>query len=432
RKTLALLFYLAVEKNQQPREHLAGLFWPDFSPEQSSASLRNTLSRLQTALRSASGDVKQTYLTVTNTSIALDQNANVQLDLAVVEKAFLLAKSDRFTKSFSEVPADLKILQSAADSLRGPFLAGLSLGDAPGFDDWVGIQRENWQCCLGLIFDRLSEIQFARGEFVEAAQTAARWIALDTLNEAAYRRKMRVHFAAGERGKALETYDACRNTLNSDLGIAPEPDTDALAERIRLLPSAENLRQRRAPDQPPRAETSVDFLGSLFTGRNNEVQALADCYQKAAAAQPQMVILRGESGIGKTRLAIRFLAWARAQGAEVLHGGAFESGSNFPFQPLVDALRGRFGSKKTSDEWQGGMWTSLLHQFLPELRERIPINSESTIPAGPQDVEFNPLAFFESLVQLTLAFAQRGVLVLFIDDLQWADSATLDFLQYAI
>ncbi|MRR29887.1 hypothetical protein EG834_06115, partial [bacterium] len=293
-------------------------------------------------------------------------------------------------------------------------------------------QRENWQRCLGLILDRLSEIQFARGEFVEAAQTATRWIALDTLSEAAYRRKMRVHFAAGERGKALETYDACRNTLNSELGIAPEPDTDALAERIRNQPSAENPRWRRTPDQPSRTETSFDFLGSLFTGRNNEVQALTDSYKRAAEGQPQVVILRGESGIGKTRLAIRFLAWARAQGAEVLHGGAFESGSYFPFQPLVDALRGRFGSKKSSDEWQGGMWTALLHQFLPELRDRIPNNSESTLTAGPQDAEFNPLTFFESLVQLTLAFAQRSVLVLLIDDLQWADSATLDFLQYAI
>ena len=55
RKTQALLFYLAIEKNQQPREHLASLFWPDSSPEQSSASLRNTLSRLQSALRTASG-----------------------------------------------------------------------------------------------------------------------------------------------------------------------------------------------------------------------------------------------------------------------------------------------------------------------------------------------------------------------------------------
>ena len=432
RKSLAMLFYLAIEKNQQPREHLASLFWPDSNPEQSSASLRNTLSRLQSALRTTSGQAKLPYLIITNTSIGLDPDANIHLDLETVQRAFTLANTDRTGKSLSDASADLAVLQSAADCQRGEFLAGFSLGDAPGFDDWVGLERENWQRNLGVILDRLSEIQFARGEFVEAAQTAARWIAMDTLNEAAYRRKMRVHFAAGERGKALETYDVCRNTLNSELGIAPEPDTDALAERIRSQPAAENPHLRRTPDQPPRAETSVDFLGSLFTGRNNEVQALTDSFQRAVGGQPQVVILQGESGIGKTRLAIRFLAWARAQGAEVLHGGAFESGSYFPFQPLVDALRGRFESEKSFDEWQEGMWTATIHQLLPELRDRIPNDSESALTAGPLDAEFNPLKFFESLVQLMLAFAKRATLVLMIDDLQWADSATLDFLQYAI
>lgn len=432
RKTQALLFYLAVEKIQQPREHLASLFWPDYSSEQSSASLRNTLSRLQSALRSASGKDKLPYLSITKPSIGLDPDADIHLDLGIVERAFALANKDRSGKSLSDASADLPILQSAADCQRGPFLAGLSLGDAPGFDDWVGLQREDWQRCLGLILDRLSEIQFARGEFVDATQTASRWIALDTLNEAAYRRKMRVHFAAGERGKALETYDACRNTLNSELGIEPEPDTDALAERIRNQPSAEEPHLRRSTDQPPRAETSVDFLGSLFTGRNNEFQVLTDSYQRAAEGQPQVVILRGESGIGKTRLATRFLSLARAQGAEVLHGGAFESGSYFPFQPLADALRGRFESEKSFDEWQDGKWTAVFSQLLPELRDRIPNNSEPPMITGPLDAEVNPLTFFESLVQLTLAFAQRGVLVMLIDDLQWADSATLDFLTYAI
>jgi DNA-binding SARP family transcriptional activator len=102
-------------------------------------------------------------------------------------------------------------------------MAGFSLGDAPGFDDWAAIQREIWNRRLGLILDRLSEIQFASGEFAGAAETASRWIALDTLNEVAYRRKMRAHFAAGERGQALDTYEACRAILMAELGVEPEP-----------------------------------------------------------------------------------------------------------------------------------------------------------------------------------------------------------------
>lgn len=52
-----------------------------------------------------------------------------------------------------------------------------------------------------------------------------------------------------------------------------------------------------------------------------------------------MVVLIGEAGIGKTRLATEFLTWAAAQGADILHGRAFETGGRLPYQPLVEALR---------------------------------------------------------------------------------------------
>jgi DNA-binding SARP family transcriptional activator len=212
----------------------------------------------------------------------------------------------------------MPLLRSAAACQRGDFLAGFSLGDAPGFDDWAAIQREIWNRRLGLILDRLSEIQFASGEFSGATETASHWIALDALNEVAYRRKMRAHFAAGERGQALDTYEACRVLLAAELGVEPEPDTAALAERIRTQAVPITSHARRAAPQPRQLDTSVAFLGSLFAGRTREYQHLVKSYECAKAGQPQLVVLRGEAGIGKTRLSKKFLAWASAQGAELL------------------------------------------------------------------------------------------------------------------
>jgi hypothetical protein len=60
----------------------------------------------------------------------------------------------------------------AVAAYRGDFLAGFSLGDAPGFDDWTDLQREIWRRRMGLILDRLSEIQFGMGEFAGVAETA--------------------------------------------------------------------------------------------------------------------------------------------------------------------------------------------------------------------------------------------------------------------
>jgi DNA-binding SARP family transcriptional activator len=432
RKTLALLIYLAIEARAQPREHLAALLWPEASPERSHASLRNTLGHLQTALRQASGQTQTSYLSVTNNSLDLNPDADIDFDLHTVERAYALARADRSSRTLPEGSTNLPLLLSAAACQRGDFLAGFSLGDAPGFDDWAAIQREVWHRRLGLILDRLSEIQFASGEFAGATETASRWIALDALNEVAYRRKMRAHFAAGERGQALVTYDACSAMLAAELGVEPEPDTAALAERIRTQAPPVHSHIRRAAPRPHRPDTSVAFLENLFAGRTSEYEALVKCYGRAAAGQPQLVVLRGEAGIGKTRLARKFLAWASAQGAELLQGSAFESGSHLPFQPLVEALRLRLEDDNLPKDLLDEVRLSPLSQLLPELRERYPGLPQAAKEGDALEVEVSQSQLFEPFTQLTLVLAKRAPLVLFVDDLQWTDSATLDLLQYAI
>ncbi|MEK7787494.1 MAG: AAA family ATPase, partial [Chloroflexota bacterium] len=381
-----------------------------------------TLGHLQSALRQASGQAQTTYLSVTHNELALNPDADIHLDLHTVERAYAQARADRSSRTPPEGSASLPLLQSAVACHRGDFLAGLSLGDAPGFDDWAAVQREVWRRRLGLILDRLSEIQFARGELAGTAETASLWIALDALNEVAYRRKMRAHFAAGERGQALETYDACRAALAAELSVEPEPDTEALAERIRTqYPLSHSAPQ---PDWP---DTPVTFLENLFTGRTAEYQALVERYGRAATGQPQVVTLRGEAGIGKTRLAREFLTWAVAQGAETLHGRTFESGSRMSYQPLIEAFRPRLGRENALPDWLGEAWLVPLSQLLPELRERYP-----DLPLAHLEAPADRTQLFESLVRLTLALANRAPLVLFVDDVQWVDSATLDLLQYAI
>jgi DNA-binding SARP family transcriptional activator len=427
RKTQALLIYLAIETGLQPREHLAALLWPEANLERSHANLRNTLGHLQSALRQASSQVQTPYLLVTHNALGVNPDADIDLDLHTIEQAYALARADLSSRALPKGSASLPLLQSAVARQRGDFLVGFSLGDAPGFDDWSALQREVWRRRLGLILDRLSEVQFASGEFAGAAETASRWIALDELNEVAYRRKMRAHFAAGERGQALETYETCRAKLTAELGVEPEPDTAALAARIRA-----QLSIRRGAPPPRRPDTSVDFLGNLFAGRTSEYQVLVKSYERAATREPQLVVLRGEAGIGKTRLARKFLAWASVQGAELLQGSAFESGSHLPFQPLVEALRLRLEGKNPIMDLLDQVWWPPLSQLLPELHAQYPDLPQAAKEVGALEAEVTQSQLFEPFVQLTLLLAERAPLVLFVDDLQWADSATLDLLQYAI
>ncbi len=432
RKTLALLIYLAIEVGLQPRDLLASLLWPESSPERSYANLRNTLGHLQKVLHQVRGQTQTTYLSITHSALSLNPDADIEFDLQTIEHAYGLARADRLSRALSRGSASLPLLQSAAACQRGDFLAGFSLGDAPGFDDWAATQRESWNHRLGLILDRLSEIQFASGKFASASETALHWIALDNLNEFAYRRKMRAHFSAGERGQALETYLACQLVLKAELGIEPDPDTAVLAERIRTQPSPADLHNYRSAPQLRSPDTSVAFLGNLFTGRIKEHQMLVDSYQRATAGQPQFVVLRGEAGIGKTYLAEKFLAWANTQEAELLQGGAFESGSHLPFQPLIEALRLRLEQKNSLQDLLDDVWLFRLSKLLPELHQSYP-NLPPTPSLSPRpEAEISQAQLYEPLVQYTLALAERAPLVLFVDDLQWTDSATLDLLQYAI
>jgi predicted ATPase len=167
-------------------------------------------------------------------------------------------------------------------------------------------------------------------------------------------------------------------------------------------------------------------LENLFTGRTAEHHVLVGHYRRAAAGQPQAVILRGEAGIGKTRLAREFLTWAVAQGAEALPGSAFESGTRIPYQPLIEAFRPVLERENAPEDLLADAWLVGLSQLFPELLNRYP-----DLPSPDLEAPAARTRLFESLTRLTVALTARAPLVLFMDDLHWSDRATLDWLQYA-
>lgn len=401
RKALALLAYLVVENKTFSRETLAQFFWTESDAAHARQMLRTTLAHLKNAF-AESGEI----FLAERDEIAIHPRVSVELDARVLEHA---ARRD------AKISEDE--LARAAKLVRGEFLQNVLLHDAPAFDDWVREQRERTHQQFSRVLETLAGAQTARGDLRAALATAERWRTHDPLDEAAARQAMQLHSALNERTAALRVFEQLRAALKRELGAAPLPETLALvAQWQNIPPPAPRTVSAPSPQQ---------FIASMpLVGRAHEFARLTNAWQRVLQGEPQVFVITGEAGIGKTRLATEFARYLAAGGADVLQGRAFETGGRLPYQPLIDALRPRVERENAPDDLLSDVWLAELARLLPELRERYP-----DLVLAQEDA---PTRLFESLARLSLAFARRAPMLWSVDDAQWADTASLDAMQYLL
>lgn len=430
RKALALLIYLVVEEGVHSREKITTLFWPESSSGPGRATLRSTLRHLRGSLSETTQAHTRPHLVTDRDTLRFDASSDLDLDLHTLESAVRvtceLPLVSPSVSSLSVQPANIHQLiaqlSTAATCYRGDFLEGFSLGDTPVFDDWVILQSEIWHRKAMLVFDWLSLLQSEGGEVGNAIETTTRWVALDLFNETAHRRLIQLHFSAGDRAAALRAYRDCQAILAEELNAEPAPETTALAKRIRSEPSPPS----RGATAAREAALPLVTAEPPLVGRMAQHLDLVTAYRLARRDRPQAVTIEGEPGIGKTRLAKEFLAWASAQGADVWHGRAYEMGGLLPYQPVVEVLRQRLGRVTNLAQVLSDTWLAELSRLLPELNDRLPGLST---PLKLDEAEART-RLFEAVARFGQALADRAPVVILLDDLQWADAASLDILHY--
>jgi DNA-binding SARP family transcriptional activator len=400
RRSRALLFALAEAEGPLSRERLYALLWPDHERPAAQQLLRTALHGLRQALGEA--------------LVAGDEGLWVEADVDARALAGALA---------GRTP-DARALAEALARYRGEFLAGFEVPDAPEFEGWMLERRERYRTLAARGFAGLARAYEAEGDYCAGLEALGRALAFDPLQEDLQRAGMRLNYLAGDRAGAIRRYETLRRLLDEAMGVPPMAETQRLYDAIvtdRLMeemgatagrPSLSAWRSRIAP-VPARPQAEHQSLP--FVGRAVELARLEQMVATGA-----LVLIEGEPGIGKTRLAEEYLA---RQGGLVLVGAARELEHSQPYQPLIEALRGLIARP----EWPAlrdalvlpAVWMAETARLLPELS---PTPAPSALPAESR--------LWEGLSQFVLALARVRPLALFLDDLQWADDATLALLGY--
>ncbi|MDQ3660554.1 MAG: AAA family ATPase, partial [Actinomycetota bacterium] len=417
RKAIALLAYLSVTGRPHGRDALAALLWPDLDQDRARAALRRTLSALRKGLGGAG-------LAAGRTRVSLEIE-DMWLDTARFHELIRAARDH-------DHPADegcrscLSSLGEAAELSRGDFMSGFFLRDSPEFEDWMFFQSEELRRDVGEALERLVTQLIAAGELGPAIDVSRRWLHLDSLHEPAHRALMRLYAWKGLRSKALSQYRECVLVLDRELGVPPLEETAAL---YRAIESGRLETPAPMPQSPPEAPSTPASLRieRLLVGRERELGKLLQAFADASR-HSRFVVVEGEAGVGKSSLVEAALGRLREQGAEILSARCYPGEQALALAPISQLLH---TALKLDQSWAMKLPTRSAQEaarLVPELAE---LRLEAT-PPPPGDEPGGRIRLYDGVAAALEVACGDGPGVIFVDDLHWADEASLDFLSYLI
>ncbi|HMF28215.1 MAG TPA: AAA family ATPase, partial [Candidatus Cybelea sp.] len=392
RKSLQVLAYLLLHRDAPvSREYLAFLLYPDDEEGTARTKLRATLSELPKILPSPAGR----YVSVDTEKVAWNPDADVWLDVA----AFDAAAGDRAR------------LGEAIDLYRGDLLPEI-------YDEWLEVIRERYRnIYLRCLTDLVSEAR-RNANLPLALETARKVLAVDPWREDIVRRIIAMRYASGDRAGALREYADFSKRLQAEMGADPMPETVAVAERISRDTAPED---GEAAEEPRSLGNGSAFLP--FVGRRDEMERLLETWSRVARGRGACVFVGGEPGIGKSRLVAEFAHAVEERGGRVLIG-VTSSPEAVPYESVVDALRSALALVAGL---KPGMALACVAALLPELHGRMTLQD---VPALDADRE--RIRLYESLFRCIADLAAPRPVLLILEDLHWAEAASLDLLQFLL
>lgn len=390
-KSLALLAYLACTGRSHTREELAGLLWGESPESEARASLRQVLKQLRDGL----GDA----VVVGRAQVRLA--ASVDSDVGQFREAL---RTDPRRAATFDVPR---------------FLSGFLVRHAPRFEEWLAETRRQLVDEYEGALATLGREAMGGWRWREAVGLADRWQAADPLSEEAAHLGVEALYLSGDRGAARARFEEYRVLLRRETACEPGRALLSLVRRIEA--DADPAAARPVSDE---WYVRAPALESSLVGRAAEWAMLERVWKAVRRGSGRLVLIEGESGVGKSRLVEEFLRRAVADGGTILRGRGVDARTGLPYAPVVEILRDTL----TAPGLAGADPDSLTEvaRLVPELRHRFEGLPEPAAPADATD----GWRLFEGIAQLLLALAAESPVVVWLDDLQWCDADTCQLLRY--
>ena len=417
----ALLAYLLLHRDTpQSRQQIAFLFWPDSTDAQARGQLRKLYYRMRRRLPDA-----DRYLLAETQTVQWLPEGPYTLDVAEFERALdeaerALDEAERARDEAARARID-QALEQAVHLYHGDLLPSC-------YDDWIIPLRARLSQRFVHALERLIALLQEDREYERAIAYAERLLRYDPLHETCYQALMRLHALTGDRARALRIYHTCATVLQRELDVEPSPSTRQAYERLlHAEPAVPPEPDRQAPTVPVSEPSPIGLaVVTPLVGRHDEWRRLRALWQGASQGMPQAALIQGEAGIGKTRLAEELIRWVQRQGGAAYTARCYAAEGTLAYAPVVQWLRA--GPLPPLEP----AWRRELARLLPELLDAGP----DLTPPGPMTEPWQRQRFFQALARAFLGASAEGrarrPLLLLLDDVQWCDPETLEWLHYLL
>ncbi|NMG77313.1 ATP-binding protein [Aromatoleum diolicum] len=375
---------IALRRDPQHRSRLAFDLWPDSDERQARTNLRKLLHDFRHSLP----DIGE-FIEIDNETVRWIPNGPSEADVLRFQDA--MAAGD---------------FELAARLYSGDLLPAC-------YDDWILDERAKLRAEAHRALVRLTEEAARRDDHEAAIRHTQRIIDLEPTDEAAVGIQMEAHLALGDRAAALRCYHRYAEVLERELAVAPGEAIGAMYQQLRA----------GALDRDEAQGKDSSVAESPFVGRDFEWNQLIEAWNTARERGAHLLLVTGEPGIGKSRLALELGRRVRAEGHVVASARAYEAAGRLPWGPVVDLLRS--DAIRSHIDTLDTVWRAELVRLLPELRD---VSQPSERSQSGDVAQRHRL--FDAVSRAFVAGDRPRLLI--IDDLQWCDAETIELIGFVV